>query len=357
MGRAVAGRALPDDVLPLVCDCLDLEPLVAARSASSRWRSAGSEDNLWRQLFVERWLERQKTAMVRDWWRALREGGIAAAPARTLTAQVPAAPHQPDDASYRRTGSMRDAIYAALERSGTALQQQAEAGTWHARFVLAELDARREQISLEELCYDLARDPRRGGARFGRRWMLAAGAARPEWLTDEMCFGPCGSIDARSCLLGLNGSADTMWTWRFPEDGGRNAVELRNQDDMPVRLDVLRTSDAGFALKGPSGLVLTSRERTEEEHLYRSYNVLRFPRMVTAMLEAVYDGRLPTPCVFPERITSFERLATHQLASRLGLLHESTGVGLSRRIIVWRPTDEVPDLRGSHEAGSLQDVR
>ena len=39
---------------------------------------------------------------------------------------------------------------------------------------------------------------------------------------------------------------------------------------------------------------------------------------------------------FPAALTFFERMLVHQLAESAGLMHESVGRGVSRRIKVWK---------------------
>jgi len=151
-----------------------------------------------------------------------------------------------------------------------------------------------------------------------------------------MQFNADGSVDARSCLLALVPDPAGTWQWRFSGDGLRVVLHCRLDDGVSgdIELEVARARDGGFLLF-VDDLVLCSREKTQEEHVYRSYSILRYPEQLYREVQGLAGGRLPTPYAFPPTLTSFERLVVHRLAENLGLRHDSRGFGVQRRIVVW----------------------
>merc|ERR1712217_717465 len=172
--------------------------------------------------------------------------------------------------------------------------------------------------------------------RFPRRWVLAVGGFAENFLGDEMHFNPDGSVESRSCLLLLSHSPDTIWRWELALD--RTYVSLCSGSASFI-FRLRRSVDAGFVLWGDDGVVLCSREKTAEEHLYRRYSLLHFPAGLRMVLEDLAAGRKATPYNFPPTLTSFERLAAHRLSDELRLQHDSVGIGLNRHIVVWRDED------------------
>ncbi|CAE8595724.1 unnamed protein product [Polarella glacialis] len=172
-----------------------------------------------------------------------------------------------------------------------------------------------------------------------------------------------GSVEARSCLMLLIPRLDVRWRWAWQP--GCTALELtchnlsvgdedladadRDEPLMNCLLDVQRSKDSGFILHGPGGIALCSREKTEEEHVYRRYGDLRIPSCIQELLRRVVDGQHVTPFALSPSLTSFERLATHRFAEQLGLMHGSHGTGLRRRLFVWRQGDILPDLDSEEE--------
>eukprot|EP00929_Paragymnodinium_shiwhaense_P086496 TRINITY_DN47003_c0_g1_i1.p1 TRINITY_DN47003_c0_g1~~TRINITY_DN47003_c0_g1_i1.p1 ORF type:complete len:480 (+),score=45.24 TRINITY_DN47003_c0_g1_i1:58-1497(+) len=255
--------------------------------------------------------------------------------------------------------------------------EEIETMTWQQRYVAWRRDEARCSLEKEELCYDLALDSRRSlhgaiGPRTGnddtylghfpRRWVLVDGADMDDlrYLGDEMQFLACGTVEARSCLLKLDDDYPfVQWRWRWAEEGKgskivlytlrhprrRSASESTSSDDElsehvfaapEYTFDVFRASDGGFMLThwSAESVMLASREKTEEEHIYRVYGELRCPSFVRQAIDRMAQGKLPPTVVFPASLTSFERLAVHRYSEQLGMHHLSTGVGLERRITV-----------------------
>lgn len=344
---------LPDEVLPCICGLLDTAPALAAGAAARAWRRAQlADDGLWRGRFVCAWERRQKPAFMRGWWRELLASGAAAPPCMALTAPFAA-------------GSEESAcgLPPGRHTAGSSLHA---AENWHARYVRASMDLRRQTLAnTEEVCDDFPLDCH-GSRRvqgnippaFARRWVLVAGALSPDFLGDEAQFNADGSVGARCCLLLLEPDPLATWSWRF-SDGGDQVVlspHLEGERSPDVTLWVARARDGGFVLRGPRGVVLCSREKTEEEHIYRCYGILNLPSGFSSILNNVKEGRCPTPYSFPATLTSFERLAVHRLADHYGLIHGSRGRGVDRHIIVWVAIDaveapEVPPEASGREAG------
>lgn len=382
--------ALPAEVLPSICAFLEAPPAAAAAATSRAWRQAALGDSeAWRQRFVDFWRVRQKPSLLRAWWLELLACGAVEPAALTLTAPLQAEVPQPESPSSSEQGERqrtpsrpqsererkrRERMRRWLRRSNDAAGVPAEAtqevanaasSLWHSRFVLAARDLQRSALTKAELCFDVAMDRhetssdsedvrqegrgerRRQRVAYGRRWVLAEGAYREDFLGDELKFNPDGTVDPRSCLFAL--VPDPMVTWRWRLAGGGHWVVLstnldgqRGEDGLVVVLTVERARDGGFLLRSPQGLLFCSREKTEEEHLYRSYNVLRFPASLQVVMEDLAIGHRPTPYAFPTTLTNFERLVVHRLAESLGLRHDSRGYGVQRRIVVWRIEDAVP---------------
>lgn len=323
-------RAFPCEALSVVCSALWAEPLLAVGAAAKDWHHAAMRDEVWRILFVHRWTERQKPHLVREWWNALLACGAAPCAVATLTAEPYTA-----------------ASLSGLSKSPAGARLAGDASSWCQRFVLAERDLRRSSISAAELCEDLLPDLRAAApsARsFPRRWVLVEGAHDEHFLGDEMQFNPDGTVESRSCLLILKAHVDAQWRWAWPPGADGGAIAITSDATTPggavqCLLQVERSLDAGFVLRGPLGLVLCSRERTEVEHIFRRYNELEFPQSVQNVISGIVEGRVSTPYTFPESTTSFERLAAHRLADRFGLCSSSRGIGIQRKISVWRVGD------------------
>lgn len=365
--------ALPCEVLPCVCAALDAKAALAVGAAAHAWRLAAAGNSeatneAWRRRFIHFWRVRQKPGFMRAWWHKLLASGAAEPAALALTATLPKgeAIDLEEELPFQPPSPAEASSLAAPPTAGPT-------SLWHQRFVRATADLRRAHLTEAELCFDVALDRRaaaeprprsRGDAEaqsadqvvgppvapapaFARRWVLAAGALRADFLGDELHFRTDGSVEARSCLFGLLPSPTADWQWRLAGGGCQVVLSCQperqwGEEEVVVVLVVERASDGGFILRGNQGLILCSREKTEEEHIYRNYSILRFPPSLRIVMEELADGRRHTPHAFPPALTSFERLAVHRLAEGLALRHDSRGVGVHRRIVVWRPGEAVP---------------
>lgn len=322
-------RVFPSEAVFVVCRSLHAEVLLAVMVAAQEWLRAATRDELWRALFVHRWVGRQKPMLVREWWLELLACGAAPAAAATRTA---------DPGIAEPLSSPKGAFPAG------------ELSSWRKRFIHAERDMQRTAIIVAELCEDLAPDMHAAepSARpFPRRWALMDGALEDSFLGDELQFNRDGTVESRSCLLILNAHVDARWCWAWPPGGDGCTIAITSDGATPggavqCFLKVDRAEDGGFVLTGPLDLVLCSRERTEVEHVYRRYGELAYPTCIRDAFSAIAEGRLTTPHIFPESLTSFERLAAHHLADRFGFLHDSQGTGLHRRVAIWREGDILP---------------
>jgi len=419
MALPQAAMALPCEVLPSICAALEAAPAAAAAAAARAWRQAALADNeAWRRRFVDCWRHRQKPSFARPWWHELLAAGATEPAPFALTAPLqpeapaPASPSWPEpppqsaapeqapsgpvsERERRRRARMR----RWLRRGGEApkppdqvMPASADTATWHQRFVRAARDLRRTTLTKAELCLDLPldrrvvssesdealedgrldRDARREAgheAAFARRWVLAEGALRTEFLGDELKCNADGSVDPRACLLALVPDPMANWRWRLAGGGQWVVFSMalegqQGEDDVVIVFTAERARDGGFLLRCPQGLVLCGREKTEEEHIYRCYNILRFPRSLRTEMEELADGKRRTPHAFPPTLTAFERLVVHRLAESLGLRHDSRGVGVQRRIVIWRIEDVAPPEHacpvdggtGGQGAAAIQEV-
>eukprot|EP00928_Gymnodinium_smaydae_P090921 TRINITY_DN7462_c0_g1_i1.p1 TRINITY_DN7462_c0_g1~~TRINITY_DN7462_c0_g1_i1.p1 ORF type:complete len:374 (+),score=91.18 TRINITY_DN7462_c0_g1_i1:81-1202(+) len=354
-----SASVLPSDVLARVLCCVAPPAgLLAAGVVARAWLELVRRSEAWRGHFARRWARRQKTFLVRPWWEELEAEGDADAelPGLTITAAEPRRVALPPSASAAAAATV-----AQLTARLAAAAAGAAAGSedvWFLRFLLAEVDARLPRLRGEsELCDDSCMDPRKGpAARFPRRWVLGGGAYSEEFLGDELCFVDGGWVEPRNCLLALGASPSARWGWRLARDGA--SVDLATvpaeggggQASVSISLAVERSSDAGFLLRGPAGLLLRSREKTREEHCYRQYGVLQYPPPLRRFLvDFATRGGTSVAHRFPASLTSFERLAVHRLAETLGLRHDSRGFGLDRQIAVWKVdamSDSEEDITG-----------
>jgi len=334
---------LPEPAVALVCSALGHDELLVVGTLSRSWTSASSRDELWLPRFVNLWQHRHKPEFLACFWHKLLMDGVANPAQRTLTA----------DASRQRCQMQSHTV----QQHPTAKSLDAlEALSWQQKFLLAEADLHRSVMTEAELCNDIVFDPRspNGMSRFPRRWVLVSGALRVDFLGDEMQFHADRTVEARSCLLLLAAQILVRWSWDWaPEETGRAMIISTDgsagEEIRLYRLEVHRAEDGGFVLQGPFDLKLCSREKTVEEHVYRRYNELQCPGYTRNILNDIVKGRLETPHVFPESLTSFERLTVHRTADRLGLLHDSRGTGLGRHIVVWRDRDPLVLVESSSD--------
>lgn len=48
---------------------------------------------------------------------------------------------------------------------------------------------------------------------------------------------------------------------------------------------------------------------------------------------------------FPDSFNSYHRALVHRIAEEYGLLHESSGLGKERKIVISKPTEEETDFK------------
>ncbi|CAE8681185.1 unnamed protein product [Polarella glacialis] len=249
--------------------------------APQAWRSAATTDELWRALFCQRWKV------------------VAPLPSALTASEV------------ERGGQQRPGGAGGV---GDMSSEAGEARTWHQRSILAEKNHWRTKLSDAELCEDVLPDSRGSGhtARFPRCWVLAAGALHEEFLGDELRFNVDGSVEARHCLMRL-----MQLTCHNLPVTGEGLADVNNDDEPLIScvLDVQRS-------RVPRGIALCSREKTEEEHIYRRYGEL---------LNRVVEEEQLTPFALSPSLTSFERLATHSFADHLGLMTLAVGEAPAER--------------------------
>jgi len=344
--RLAVRLALPEPAVALVCGALGPDELLIAGTLCKKWCSASGRDELWFPLFLSLWQHRHKPGFFASFWHKLIVDGVANPAQRTLTA----------DAS--RLLEQRCRMQSHTVQQHLHAKSLDEALSWQQRFLLAEADLHRSMLTETELCNDVAFDLRSsdGRSRFPRRWVLVSGAFREDFLGDEMQFNVDRTIEARSCLLLLAPQMLVRWSWDWDSEQTGMAITIATdgtagEGSRKYDLEVHRAEDGGFVLQGPMNLKLCSREKTVEEHVYRRYNNIQCPGYTRNLLNDVVQGRLQTPHEFPKSLTSFERLTVHRFADRLGLQHDSRGIGLGRHVVVWRQEDMAVEDSSDDETG------
>eukprot|EP00929_Paragymnodinium_shiwhaense_P010582 TRINITY_DN11534_c0_g2_i7.p1 TRINITY_DN11534_c0_g2~~TRINITY_DN11534_c0_g2_i7.p1 ORF type:complete len:1008 (-),score=307.70 TRINITY_DN11534_c0_g2_i7:199-3222(-) len=84
-----------------------------------------------------------------------------------------------------------------------------------------------------------------------------------------------------------------------------------------------------------------SKERRQEKKLDEEEVRKRFDNQLRPLLEEQHGKRY---VFFPASLNPFERAMAHEVAKELGLLHESTGEGMERRLLVWAAGADVPPM-------------
>lgn len=273
-----AGRA---DILAEVLGFSAVSDVGQAAAVSVEFNSGASQDTLWRGLCLRRWQGRQHSLHMRRW---LAESGLRAAASEDLLADFAS------EEQMRGCESASQLPWASAPR-------RCRVATWRDRYVFAERDAKRTNISIEELCFDSPVDLTEAQGdlcydasppRFLRRWAVALYFDRP--FDVEAFFHEDGTFND----TGRFRTSSVPWCFGHGPHGEVMVQVVVDRPNLPP-LRVERGEDWGWRLVSTAQfedmVVFTSRQLSPLGHEYAGQVD---PDIITLYLHrCLDDGAVP----------------------------------------------------------------
>lgn len=97
----------------------------------------------------------------------------------------------------------------------------------------------------------------------------------------------------------------------------------------------------------PRGVILYSREKSPEEHIYRLLRIHLTPEALENMVKQFAESEEPV-LTFTNALTSFERFCVHTLAPKYQLKHQTLrdpDTSKSHAVVIWKPNVAVNQLQ------------